>query len=146
MLEQISHGWGRQASWPGTTLHLNCTRVQSTHGLALATMELRASSQPAFEGNKAVRNILRFNELQLKLDHRLRLWGLALAALTILIGAVMVFAGLQGSFNWAVEAPSTISAKLTNASPGIVFATIGMVLVCVVFLQKPVACQVPSVR
>jgi hypothetical protein len=109
-------------------------------------MRLRASTQPAFEGNKAVRNILRFHELQLKLDHRLRLCGLALAALTILIGAVMVFAGLQGSFNWAVEAPSTISAKLTNASPGIVFATIGMVLVCVVFLQKPVACQAPSFR
>lgn len=89
---------------------------------------------------------LRSHDLHIELDYRLRSRGLALAALTILIGAVMVFAGLQGSFNWAVEAPSTISAKLTNASPGIVFATIGMVLVCVVFLQKPVACQAPSFR
>jgi hypothetical protein len=89
---------------------------------------------------------LRSHDLHLKLDYSLRSKGLALAALTILIGAVMLFAGLQGSFNWAVEVPSTISAKLTNASPGIVFATIGMVLACVVFLQKPVACQVPSFR
>jgi hypothetical protein len=49
----------------------------------------------------------------------------------------MVFAGLQGSFDCAVEAPSTLSAKLTNASPGIVFATIGMVLGFVVVIDKP---------
>ncbi len=34
-----------------------------------------------------------------------------------------------------------MSAKLTNASPGIVFATIGMFLGFVVFLQKPVRFQ-----
>ena len=53
-------------------------------------------------------------------------------------GAVMIFMGLQGSFNWAVEAPRTVTAKLTNASPGIVFATIGMILGFVVVIQKPV--------
>jgi ABC-type sulfate transport system permease subunit len=68
----------------------------------------------------------------------LRFAGLAVSALTIAIGAVMVFKGLQGSFDWAFEAPRTLSAKLTNASPGIVFATIGMVLGFVVVLQKPV--------
>ncbi len=84
---------------------------------------------------------LRCHELHIKLDYRLRSWGLGLVTLIILISAVMVFAGLQGSFDWAVEAPHTISAKLTNASPGIVFATIGMVLGFVVFLQKPVRCR-----
>lgn len=78
---------------------------------------------------------------ELKLAYSVRLWGLALATLTILIGAVMVFAGLQGSFDWAVEAPHTVSAKLTNASPGIIFATIGMVLCFVVVLQKPIRLQ-----
>jgi hypothetical protein len=80
---------------------------------------------------------LRSHELYIKLDYRLRSWGLALATLTILIGAAMVFAGLQGSFDWAVEAPHTLTAKLTNASPGIVFATIGMILGFVVVIQKP---------
>jgi hypothetical protein len=78
---------------------------------------------------------------ELKLAYTVRLGGLALATLTILIGAVMVFAGLQGSFDWAVEAPHTVSAKLTNASPGIIFATIGMVLGFVVVIQKPIRFQ-----
>jgi len=55
-----------------------------------------------------------------------------------MIGAVMIFLGLQGSFNWAVESPNSISSKLTNASPGIVFATIGMILGFIVVIQKPV--------
>jgi hypothetical protein len=79
---------------------------------------------------------LRSHDLCIKLDYRLRSWGLALATLTILIGAAMVFAGLQGSFDWAVEAPHTLTAKLTNASPGIVFATIGMILSFVVVIHK----------
>ena len=124
-------------------LCLNCTREQWTRVLALATIELRASTQPALEGIKAVKNPAATAQLQIiKLDYSLRSKGLALAALTILIGAVMVFAGFQGSLNWVVEAPQTMSAKLTNASPGIVFATIGMILGFVVFLQKPVRFQV----
>ncbi len=73
-------------------------------------MKLRARTQPALEGIKPVRNTtatekstwmaqLRSHELHIKLDYRLRSWGLALATLTILIGAVMVFAGLQGYIN-----------------------------------------------
>jgi hypothetical protein len=68
----------------------------------------------------------------------LRRAGLVVAALSMAIGSVMVFKGLTGSFNWAVEAPHSIGAKLTNASPGIVFATIGLVLAVVVVLQRPV--------
>jgi hypothetical protein len=71
---------------------------------------------------------LRSHELHIKLVYGLRLGVLVLAALTLLIGAVMVFSGLHGSSDWAVEGPHTISAKLTNASPGIMFATIGMIL------------------
>jgi hypothetical protein len=74
----------------------------------------------------------------MKYIYGIRLSGLVLAALTIVIGAVMVFLGLQGSFNWAVEAPHSIGAKLTNASPGIVFATVGLIIAFVVVVQKPV--------
>jgi hypothetical protein len=66
--------------------------------------------------------------LAIKAEYRLCLCRLALAAILVLLGAVMVFLGLQGHFDWAVQAPHTISAKLTNASPGIVFATMGMIL------------------
>jgi hypothetical protein len=79
------------------------------------------------------------HELHLRQIYMLRWGGLAIAALTILVGAVMIFMGLQGSFNWAVEVPMSISAKLTNASPGIVFATIGLVLAFVVIVQRPVS-------
>jgi hypothetical protein len=47
--------------------------------------------------------------------------GLALSALALVGGAIMTFRGLESSFNWAVEVPHSIGAKLTNASPGIVF-------------------------
>jgi len=82
---------------------------------------------------------LRSHEIHMRHIYSLRWGGLALSALTIAIGAVMVFKGLTGSFNWAVEAPDSLSAKLTNASPGIVFATIGLMLGFVVVLQKPVS-------
>ena len=81
---------------------------------------------------------MRSHETHMRYIYGIRLAGLALAALTIGVGAVMVFRGLQGSFNWAIEAPHSIGAKLTNASPGIVFATIGLVIAFVVILQKPV--------
>lgn len=81
---------------------------------------------------------IRSHETHMKYIYGLRWGGLVLSAITIIIGAVMIFLGLQGSFNWAVQAPASIGAKLTNASPGIVFATIGLVIAFVVILQKPV--------
>lgn len=82
--------------------------------------------------------ILRSHELHMKHIYGLRWMALGISALTIIIGAIMIFAGLQGSFNWAVEVPNSIGAKMTNASPGIVFATIGLILGFVVAIQKPV--------
>lgn len=82
---------------------------------------------------------LRSHELHMRHIYGLRWAGLGLSALTIIIGAVMIFLGLQGSFDWAVEAPHTIAAKLTNASPGIVFATLGMIIAFVVLTQRPVS-------
>jgi len=87
---------------------------------------------------EAERASLRSHETHMRHIYGLRWGGLVLSALCILIGAVMIFLGLQGSFTWAVEAPNSIGAKLTNASPGIVFATIGMIIGFVVVLQKPV--------
>jgi hypothetical protein len=81
---------------------------------------------------------LRSHEKHMTYIYGLRWGGLAISALTIGIGSVMVFMGLQGSFNWAIEVPTSIGAKLTNASPGIVFATIGMIIGFLVVLQKPV--------
>jgi hypothetical protein len=82
---------------------------------------------------------LRSHERHLAYIYRLRLGGLALAALTIGIGAIMIFVGLQGSFNWAVQAPDSVGAKLTNASPGIVFATVGMLIGLLTVIQRPVS-------
>ncbi len=82
---------------------------------------------------------LHSHELHMRHIYGLRWGGLALAALTISIGAVMVFAGLQGSFNWAVNAPASIGAKLTNASPGVVFATVGLLIGILIVIQKPVS-------
>jgi hypothetical protein len=81
---------------------------------------------------------LRSHERHMRHIYGLRWGGLALSALTILAGAVMTFLGLQGSFNWAVEVPLSITAKLTNASPGIIFATAGLLLGFITILQKPV--------
>jgi hypothetical protein len=81
---------------------------------------------------------LRSHELHLKYIYGIRFGGLALAAVAIIVGAIMVFRGLEGSFNWAIEAPHSIGAKLTNASPGIVFATVGLIIAFVVIRQSPV--------
>jgi hypothetical protein len=81
---------------------------------------------------------LRSHEIHMRHIYGLRWAGMAVAALTIAIGAFMVFRGLEGSFNWAVEVPHTLGAKLTNASPGIIFATVGLILGFAVVLQKPV--------
>lgn len=81
---------------------------------------------------------LRSHEIHMRYIYGIRLVGLFISALTILIGAVMVFFGLEGSFNWAVEAPATIAAKITNASPGIIFATVGLFIAIIVVIQRPV--------
>jgi hypothetical protein len=85
---------------------------------------------------------LRSHELHMRHIYSLRWGGLALSALCIVIGATMTFWGLQGSFTWAFEVPSTVGAKLTNASPGIVFATVGLVLGFMVVRQRPVNYQI----
>ena len=81
---------------------------------------------------------MRSHETHMRHIYGLRWGGLALSALTIIIGGIMVFLGLEGSFNWAVEIPHSIGAKLTNASPGIVFATVGLILGFIVIRQLPV--------
>jgi hypothetical protein len=81
---------------------------------------------------------LRLAELHMKHAFGLRRMGLVLSGMTILIGAVMTFMGLQGWFNWAIPTPTSIEEKLTNASPGIVFAAAGiwLALVAVTRLTK----------
>lgn len=85
---------------------------------------------------------LRSHETHIKHIYRLRWGGLSLSAITIIIGAIMAFIGLEVTFDWAFEAPKSVGAKLTNASPGIIFATIGLILGFVVVLQKPVDYQI----
>lgn len=82
---------------------------------------------------------LRSHELHMRHIYGVRYAGLAVAAAAILAGAWMIFEGLSGTFDWAVEAPKTISSKLTNASPGIGFAVVGMIIAFIVILQKPVS-------
>ncbi|HXT23912.1 MAG TPA: hypothetical protein VN749_03665 [Candidatus Eisenbacteria bacterium] len=76
------------------------------------------------------------NALRIRAEYHLRFGVLVLATVLTLLGAAMVFRGLQGSFDWAVQSPHTISAKLTNASPGIGFATMGMLLALVIGTRK----------
>lgn len=81
---------------------------------------------------------LRSHERHMWFIYGVRLLALVVGAVSILAGAWMVFRGLQGTFNWAVESPHTLSSKLTNASPGIGFAVVGMIIAFIVILQKPV--------
>jgi hypothetical protein len=99
---------------------------------------LRAES--SYETDEGRRQMAEFrsHEIHMRYIYGLRWGALALSALTIGIGAVMVFMGLQGSFNWAVTAPASIGAKLTNASPGIIFATAGWLIAFLVVIQSPV--------
>ena len=92
--------------------------------------------QPIGENLELAR--LRSHELHIRYIYGLRIAGLAFAAIALIIGAWMTFKGLQGSFNWAIQAPHSIGAKMTNASPGIVFATIGMILGIVILTRRPV--------
>jgi hypothetical protein len=87
---------------------------------------------------------VRSHERHMRHIYSLRWGGMMLSALIIGIGALMIFFGLQGTFNWAIETPLSVSAKLTNASPGIVFATIGLILGFVVVSRKPVTYQTIS--
>jgi hypothetical protein len=97
-------------------------------------------------------NIRRQYELEALRAHRahitwiygLRIVGLGIGAFAVIVGAAMLFAGLQGSFNWAVEIPHSIEAKLTNASPGIVFVTAGPLIVLWIGGQAPVDFLTPK--
>jgi hypothetical protein len=88
-----------------------------------------AKSNPL--GNDIRYTRLRLEELQLRFSYHLRLAVLVVAALVILLGAGMVFLGLQGSIDLGFQVVA-LNARLVNASPGIVFATIGVVLCCVI--------------
>ena len=112
-------------------------------------LEARPSSRPeGISRRRVARNVatsveldfayLQAHERHMRHIYGLRLASLGLAALCIIIGAIMTFYGLEGSFDWAIEAPSTAGAKLTNASPGIVFATVGMLIGLLTVSQKPV--------
>jgi hypothetical protein len=78
-----------------------------------------------------------------RFSYRLSLAVLVVAAVTIILGAGMVFLGLQGSINWTMYVVGSVNAQLSNASPGIVFATIGLILVCVLLSQGPPTSPTP---
>jgi hypothetical protein len=80
---------------------------------------------------------LKLEELKLIFSYRLSLAGFVVASLVIILGAGMVFLGLQGSIDLGLKV-LTINAKLVNASPGIVFATIGVILCCVILHRDAV--------
>jgi hypothetical protein len=86
---------------------------------------------------------LRLEELQLKFSYRLRLGVLILAAVALLSGAVMAFFGLQGSIDFGLQVAGTFETKFVNASPGIVFATIGAILCWVMLSQGPPPAGLP---
>jgi len=54
--------------------------------------------------------------------------GIVLGALLCAGGFVLTILGLSGSVNWIIKL-NGISSRLTNASPGVFFAILGMILV-----------------
>ncbi len=60
--------------------------------------------------------------------------GITIGGLFALAGFTLCILGLSGSIEWLVEAAS-FKAKITNASPGVVFAAMGMVIL---WRYKPV--------
>jgi hypothetical protein len=84
---------------------------------------------------------LKLEELKLRFSYRLSLAGFVVASLVITLGAGMVFLGLQGSIDFGVKVLA-INAKLVNASPGIVFAAIGVILCCVILNRNAVKVSV----
>lgn len=55
------------------------------------------------------------------------LLGIAVGAMVFVGGFVLAVLGLAGAIEWIVEAGSA-SSRLSNASPGVVFAVAGMVI------------------
>jgi hypothetical protein len=96
-----------------------------------------SSPNPAPRGNDLGHARLKLEELKLRFSYRLSLAGFIVASLVIILGAGMVFLGLQGSIDLGLKV-LTINAKLVNASPGIVFATIGVILCCVILNRNAV--------
>jgi len=120
--------------------------------LSKIVREVKADANFKFglkEGNKAVRNKftlmivrrrnsrLRIHELQLIFSYLLRFGVLILAAVALISGVVMVFHGLQGSVDVGLHATDIFQAHLINASPGVVFAVIGVILCCAILSQGP---------
>jgi hypothetical protein len=86
-------------------------------------------------------------KLHLMLHYGLRFGALILAAILLLFpGVWMVFHGLQGPIDVAVQASSIFQAHLINASPGIAIITLGVVIICIVLLQGPPPPAGSSVR
>ncbi|TAL18158.1 hypothetical protein EPN96_02400 [bacterium] len=55
------------------------------------------------------------------------LLGMCIGGVAFLSGALASFLGLSGSVDWIFRAGS-ISSKLVNASPGVIFAAMGMII------------------
>ncbi|WP_152415283.1 leucine-rich repeat domain-containing protein [Caenispirillum salinarum] len=53
--------------------------------------------------------------------------GIVVGALFVIAGFVLAILGISGAVDFIVEA-NTIKSKLTNASPGVVFATLGAIV------------------
>jgi hypothetical protein len=60
--------------------------------------------------------------------YRIRSLAILISLLMVIAGIVATFTGLQGSFDWAVQSPTGIGGKITNASPGILMVCVGFFL------------------
>lgn len=81
---------------------------------------------------------LRSHEIHMKYIYGVRLGGLVISLVCIVAGAIMIFKGLNGSFDWAFKEAHTFETKLTNASPGIGFALFGVIIGYFVLSRDPV--------
>jgi hypothetical protein len=86
---------------------------------------------------------VRLEELQLEFPYRLRFGVLVLAAVALFSGVAMALLGLQGSRDLGLQVAGAFEARFVNASPGIVFATIGAILCWIMLSQGPPSAGLP---
>jgi hypothetical protein len=80
---------------------------------------------------------VRIDVLQLIFTYLLRFGVFILAAVALISGVVMVFHGPARVRRRGLHATDSFQAHLINASPGVVFAVIGVILCCAILSQRP---------
>jgi hypothetical protein len=87
------------------------------------------TGQPASPADPAISTAIAQSMLENAKTYRMCvILGICVGALFCVAGFVLLVLGLTGNIEWIVEA-SNFKSRLTNASPGALFAVMGMVII-----------------